>query len=319
MHVLQCGGNTNALYAFVTASYSVGTASTGCRRNQKAAPMNPNGYDPAPRPVVAITADSGERAGHATHQAFDGYVRAVHRVAGALPLVLPASGAAIDAASLIGAIDGVVLTGGPSNVQAERYGAEPLPRTTLLDPERDVTVLALLPELVAAGVPVLAVCRGLQEFNVAFGGTLEPAVHLQPGRLDHREGDHSRPIERWYDDAHEIALVPGGLLARLAGTTSLAVNSLHHQGIDRLAPGLRVEATAPDGLIEAFTVADAPGFTLAVQWHPEMRVDDSAFARAIFAAFGDACRDRQARRRASWRARITPAAFTSSSTLATAP
>jgi len=170
----------------------------------------------------------------------------------------------------------------------------------MTDPDRDATVLGLIPELVAAGVPVLAVCRGLQEFNVAFGGTLERAVHEQIGRLDHREGDHARPIARWYDDAHEVALVPGGLLARLAGTTSVAVNSLHHQGIDRLAPGLRVEATAPDGLIEAFTVADAPGFTLALQWHPEMRVRDSAFARAIFNAFGDACRERQAQRQSAW-------------------
>jgi putative glutamine amidotransferase len=249
--------------------------------------------------LVVITADRGERDGHATHQAFDSYVRAVHQAAGALPLVLPAAGAAIDAASMIAAVDGVVLTGGPSNVQAERYGAEPLPPATLIDPDRDATLLALLPELVAAGVPVLAVCRGFQELNVAYGGTLERAVHDQPGRLDHREGDHARPIGRWYDDAHEVALAPDGLLARLAGTTRVAVNSLHHQGIDRLASCLRIEAIAPDGLVEAFTVADAPGFTLAVQWHPEMRVGDSAFARVIFAAFGKACRERQARRRAA--------------------
>jgi putative glutamine amidotransferase len=276
-------------------------------------------FDTAIRPVVAITADRGERDGHATHQAFDGYVRAVHHAANALPLVLPAAGSAMDAASLIDAIDGVVLTGGPSNVQAERYGGEPLPSTTLTDPDRDTTVLALLPELVASGVPVLAVCRGLQEFNVAFGGTLDRAVHLRPGRLDHREGDHSRPIARWYDDAHEVVLTRGGMLARLAGRPSVAVNSLHHQGIDRLAPGLRVEARAPDGLVEAFTVADAPAFTLAVQWHPEMRIDDSEFARAIFRAFGNACRERQARRRAPLHARIRPQASTPSRIPAIAP
>ena len=161
-------------------------------------------------------------------------------------------------------------------------------------------MLPLLWRLAVAGIPILGVCRGFQEMNVAFGGTLDPAVHTRPGRLDHREGDHARPVARWYDDSHDVALVPGGVLARLAGTSTVAVNSLHHQGIDRLAPGLRVEATAPDGLIEAFTVADAPAFALALQWHPEMRVGDSAFARAIFAAFGAACRDRQARRRAEW-------------------
>ncbi|MDN8618536.1 gamma-glutamyl-gamma-aminobutyrate hydrolase family protein [Variovorax ginsengisoli] len=243
----------------------------------------------AVRPVVAITSDRGEFHGHAIHQAVDSYLRAVHQAAGALPLLLPAAGAAIDAASLIGAVDGVVLTGGPTNVQAQRYGAEPLPPTTLTDPDRDDTVLPLLPALVAAGVPVLAVCRGFQEFNVAFGGTLR-AVHAQAGRLDHREGDHARPVERWYDDAHEVALTSGGLLAKLAGATHATVNSLHHQGVDRLAPGLRVEAVAPDGLVEAFTVADAPGFTLAVQWHPEMRVGNSLLAHAIFAAFGEALR-----------------------------
>src|SRR5574337_1359138 len=261
----------------------------------------------AVRPVVAITADRGEFHGHAIHQAFDGYLRAVHQAAGALPLVLPAAGAAIDAASLIAAIDGVVLTGGPSNVQAQRYGAAPLPPATLTDPDRDDTVLPLLPELVAAGVPVLAVCRGFQELNVAFGGTLERAVHAQPGRLDHREGDHDRPIARWYDDAHEVALTPGGLLARLAGSTHAVVNSLHHQGVDRLAPGLRIEAVAPDGLVEAFTVAGAPGFTLAVQWHPEMRVGDDAFSRAIFAAFGAACRERQTLRQRTWQPRRSAA------------
>ncbi|MBS0317201.1 MAG: gamma-glutamyl-gamma-aminobutyrate hydrolase family protein [Proteobacteria bacterium] len=273
--------------------------------------MNLPRSDATARPVVAITTDRGEQAGHATHRAFDGYVRAVDQAAGALPLLLPAIGAGIgagiDAASLIAAVDGVLLTGGPSNVQAERYGAEPLPATTLTDPDRDATVLALLPALVAAGVPVLAVCRGLQEFNVAFGGTLERAVHLQPGRLDHREGDHARPIQRWYDDAHPVELAADGLLARLAGATHINVNSLHHQGVDRLAPGLRIEARAPDGLIEAFTVADAPGFTLAVQWHPEMRVGDDAFSRAIFAAFGAACRERQAWRRGAWEPRRSAA------------
>jgi len=301
MHFMQFNTNINALYAFTSNIYIAGVAPPRTPSKKpsqvkvRAMPL-PRSHA-AVRPVVAITADRGEYAGHATHRGFDGYVRAVDRVAGALPLLLPAAGAAIDAASLIAAVDGVVLTGGPSNVQAERYGGEPLPAGAAIDPDRDATVLPLLPALVAAGVPVLGICRGLQELNVAFGGTLERVVHAQPGRLDHREGDHARPIQRWYDDAHAVELAADGLLARLAGATRARVNSLHHQGVDRLAPGLRIEARAPDGLVEAFTVADAPGFTLAVQWHPEMRVGDDAFARAIFAAFGAACRERQARRR----------------------
>jgi putative glutamine amidotransferase len=157
-------------------------------------------------------------------------------------------------------------------------------------------VLPLLRRLAAAGVPMLGVCRGFQEMNVAFGGTLDPAVHTRPGRLDHREGDHDRPIERWYDDSHDIDIAPGGVLAGLIAERRVRVNSLHHQGIDRLGQGLRIEATAPDGLVEAFSVDRAPAFALAVQWHPEMRIHDCPLARAIFTAFGAACRQRQRRR-----------------------
>jgi putative glutamine amidotransferase len=248
------------------------------------------------RPVVVITSDRIERHGHPAHAALHGYIRAVGEVSQALPLVLPAIADGLHAATLAASIDGIVLTGSPSNVAPARYGA-PLPhREMLLDRERDAAILPLLPALVAAGVPVLAVCRGFQEINVAWGGTLEPAVHEQAGRLDHREGDHDRPIERWYDDSHDLHLVEGGLLARMAGGPRTRVNSLHNQGIARLGSGLRVEATAPDGLVEAFSIASAPQFTLAVQWHPEMRTGDSAFARAIFEAFGDACRLRQRQR-----------------------
>jgi len=250
----------------------------------------------APRAVVAIATDRIERHGHAVHAAFHGYVRAVTEACGALPLLLPADAAALDAASLASAVDGVLLTGSPSNVDPARYDA-PLPHASMqLDHERDAAILPLLPALVAAGVPLLAVCRGFQELNVAYGGTLEPAVHLQPGRLDHREGDHNRPVQRWYDDSHALRITPNGRLAQIAGSNEAMVNSLHHQGVERLGNGLRVEATAPDGLIEAFSVAAAPQFTLAVQWHPEMRIDDNALAHSIFAAFGEACRARREQR-----------------------
>jgi putative glutamine amidotransferase len=245
------------------------------------------------RPVVVITSDRIEREGHAAHSGLHGYVRAVHEVGQALPLLLPAADGAIDADDLIAAIDGIVLTGSPSNVAPERYGAGPLAQGTLLDRERDATVLPLLPQLIAARVPILGICRGFQELNVAHGGTLHPAVHERSDRLDHREGDHARPVERWYDDRHDLQIVEGGLLARLAGGTHARVNSLHHQGVERLGFGLRVEAIAPDGLVEAFSIKGVPQFTLAVQWHPEMRIDDSPLARAIFEAFGAACRIRR--------------------------
>jgi putative glutamine amidotransferase len=249
-----------------------------------------------PRAVVAISTDRVARHGHSTHAGFHGYVRAVAEVAHALPLLLPSDADALDADTLIASVDGVVLTGSPSNVDPARYDAPEPHAPMLLDRERDEAILPLLPRLVEAGVPLLAICRGFQELNVTYGGTLHPAVHTVPGRMDHREGDHERPIERWYDDSHAVHFVPGGRLARLTGSLGAQVNSLHHQGIERLGEGLRVEATAPDGLVEAFSVTDAPGFTLAVQWHPEMRIDDSPLARAIFSAFGEACRVRRSER-----------------------
>jgi putative glutamine amidotransferase len=258
---------------------------------------NPMPTHRTPRPLVAIATDRIERAGHASHAVLHGYVDAVAHVAGGLPLALPAAPDALDADSLIDTIDGLVLTGSPSNVAPQRYGAADAAATDmLLDPERDAAVLSLLPRLIAAGVPVLGICRGFQELNVVFGGTLDAAVHVRPGALDHREGDHDRPVQRWYDDSHVIDIAPGGLLAQWAPSPRVAVNSLHHQGIARLGRGLRIEATAPDGLVEAFSVERAPAFALGVQWHPEMRTHDCALARAIFTAFGAACRQRRAGR-----------------------
>lgn len=262
---------------------------------------------PSRRPLVVIAADRIDRHGHPAHAVLHGYVRAASECAGVLALGLPADAGALDADSLIDSIDGLILAGSPSNVSPQHYGAPALPGKVLLDPARDATVLPLLRPLVVAGVPILGVCRGFQEINVAFGGTLDPAVHTRPGRLDHREGDHARLIERWYDDSHDISIVPGGVLAGLLGERRVQVNSLHHQGIDRLGQGLRVEATAPDGLVEAFSIVDASAFALAVQWHPEMRIDDCALAQAIFIAFGAACRQRQLRRLCPVDATLAPA------------
>jgi putative glutamine amidotransferase len=245
---------------------------------------------------VVVAADRIDRQGHAAHAVLHGYVRAASERAGVMALGLPAEAGAFDIDSLIYSIDGVLLTGSPSNVAPECYGAPRLPDEVLLDPARDAAVLPLVRRAVAAGVPLLGVCRGFQEINVAFGGTLDPAVHMRPGRLDHREGDHNRPVQQWYEDSHGIDVAPGGVLANLLGERHVRVNSLHHQGIDRLGQGLRVEATAPDGLVEAFSIISAPAFALAVQFHPEMRIDDCPLAQAIFTAFGAACRKRLLRR-----------------------
>jgi putative glutamine amidotransferase len=141
----------------------------------------------------------------------------------------------------------------------------------------------------AAGVPVLCICRGFQELNVAFGGTLHQHLHEVEGFSDHRVGDRKRSVEKQYAPVHDVLVAPGGVLEKLLpGQTCFAVNSLHGQGIDRLAPPLRIEAKAPDGAIEAVSMTAAPAYLLGVQWHPEYRHADNPVSRAIFASFGEA-------------------------------
>jgi len=184
-----------------------------------------------------------------------------------------------------------VFTGSPSNVEPHRYRGPPSAPGTLHDPARDATTLPLIRKAVGAGVPVLGICRGFQEMNVAFGGTLHQKLHEVPGHLDHRD-DTTQPLEVQYGPAHEVTLEPGGLLRTLSASDRIQVNSLHNQGIERLGSELAVEARAPDGVIEAFRVRAAPSFALAVQWHPEWKVMTNPFSRALFAAFGEASRER---------------------------
>ncbi len=252
--------------------------------------------DPAESlPLVGLPCCTRLMGEHPTHWAGEKYIVAVSDAAGALPLLVPALGGRIAADELVARLDGLLLTGSRSNVEPHHYAGEPSEAGTLHDAQRDALTLPLIRAAVAADLPVLAICRGIQELNVALGGTLHQRVHEVGGRLDHRapEGD----VERRYGHAaHAVVLSPGGLLERLAGARELAVNSLHSQGIDRLAPTLAVEAAAPDGQIEAVRHADAT-FVVGVQWHPEYRVLENGFSRVLFAAFGKACRLR-ARRRA---------------------
>jgi putative glutamine amidotransferase len=171
-------------------------------------------------------------------------------------------------------------------VHPSQYGGEPSHPEILHDPERDATTLPLIREAVRRELPILAICRGIQELNVALGGTLHQRVHEVPGRLNHRSRKDSP--DGPYGPAHSVALTPGGLLALLAGTAEVMVNSLHSQGIDRPAPRLRVEAMAPDGQIEAVSLLGAR-FVVGVQWHPEYKVLENPLSKALFSAFADAC------------------------------
>src|SRR5258705_271010 len=177
-----------------------------------------------------------------------------------------------------------------------RYRAAASDRGTAHDSHRDATTLPLIPRAVQSGLPLLAICRGFQEMNVAFGGTLWQKLHEVDGYRNHRE-DTSAPLDEQYGPAHEVELVSGGLLRELAGQDHLVVNSLHSQGVQTLGRGLSMEARSPDGVIEAFRVKSAPSFALAVQWHPEWKFQDNSFSRALFAAFGKAAREHAMRHR----------------------
>jgi putative glutamine amidotransferase len=223
---------------------------------------------------------------------------AVAEVAGALPLMFAAIPDITDIDALLAAVDGILLTGGRSNVHPSRYGVEPDARHEPYDPDRDAVALKLIRSCVERGVPLLGICRGLQEINVAFGGSLHPEIRDLPGRMNHRmprlENGEIHPDPRVvFADRHEVRLEPEGLFAKLLGCTTIRVNSLHGQGI--LEPGERivVEGVAEDGTIEAIRVADAPNFALGVQWHAEHDPQTNPVNRALFTAFGDALRDRR--------------------------
>jgi len=238
-------------------------------------------------PLIGIPADRRLYGKHYFHMVGEKYIEAVAQGAHAVPVLVPALGSEIDLPSLLDACDGLLLTGSASNVEPQHYGGPASEPGTLHDPDRDATTLPLIPRAIALGLPVLAICRGFQEMNVAYGGTLNPRLHETPGNLDHRD-DESLPLDVQYAPAHEVLLEPGGQLRQIAGQDRLRVNSLHSQGVARLGVDLVVEARAPDGVIEAFRVADSPTFALGLQWHPEWRFAQDSFSTALFAAFGKA-------------------------------
>src|SRR5579862_7069842 len=243
------------------------------------------------RPLIGIPADRRMVGHHPFHMVGEKYARAILDAAGAVPLLIPSLAEELGFEELLERLDGMLFTGSPSNVEPHRYQGAPSEPGTLHDPARDATTLPLIRRAVASGVPVLGICRGFQEMNVAFGGTLHQKLHEVPGHLDHRD-DTSQPLDVQYGPAHEVTLEPGGALRSLSATDRIRVNSLHNQGIDRLGGDLAVEARAPDGVVEAFRVRDAQRFALAVQWHPEWKVMANPFSRALFAAFGEASRER---------------------------
>jgi putative glutamine amidotransferase len=251
---------------------------------------------PRTRPIIGVPADRRVLAPHPFHVAGEKYLTAILNGAGCIPLIIPALGEALELEIVLERLDGVLLTGSPSNVEPHHYRGAASRPGTLHDSHRDRTTLPLIPTVIDAGVPTLAICRGFQEMNVAFGGSLHQHVAEVDGYAIHHENPDD-PLDVQYGPNHEVTLTDGGLLRRLTGRDRIIVNSIHEQGVDRLGRRLAVEAVAPDGLIEAFRVEDAPAFNLAVQWHPEWQVKDNEASLALFRAFGDAARE-HARRHA---------------------
>ena len=246
-------------------------------------------------PLVGQPADRKTIGLHPHQTVGEKYIRAIVDGANALPVLIPSLDPPLDLRVVLSTLDGLLLTGAYSNIEPHHYGDEPSYEGNLHDPARDANTLNIVRLAIEMKVPVLAVCRGLQEVNVALGGTLFQKVHESPGFNDHRE-DGTAPLDVQYGLAHAIHLTDGGILHGITGTHTVMVNSLHGQGIRTLAPGCVVEARAPDGLIEAIRL-DAPDpFMLAVQWHPEWKVRDNAFYLGIFQAFAAACRERATQR-----------------------
>lgn len=252
----------------------------------------------APRPpVIGVTACIRTVDGSRTHTVGEKYIRGVTDGMAALPLLIPALGDDLDIAGTVASLDGLLVTGSLSNVEPHHYDGPASVQGTLHDPARDATTLPLILAALTAGVPLLAICRGHQELNVALGGSLHQRLHELPGRMDHRAPD-SPDLDIQYGLAHPVTLTDGGLLQHLNdGERRLRVNSLHWQGIDRLADGLEVEAVADDGTIEAVRVVRTDSFAVSVQWHPEFKVRENPFSLALFEAFGAEARAYAGRRR----------------------
>jgi putative glutamine amidotransferase len=250
---------------------------------------------PDATPLIAVSACLKSVGGHPTHTVGEKYLTAISVGAGGTPVIVPALGHALDIKQLLRRVDGLVLTGSLSNVHPIRYGAEAHAAAEPYDEARDATTLPLITEALEIGVPLLAICRGFQELNVALGGTLHAEVHAVSGRDDHR-APQIEDLDHRYGPRHPVRFVAGGIFERIAGQSEVWVNSLHRQGIDRLAPGLIAEGHAPDGTVEAVRAEDQSIFALGVQWHPEYKAAANPFSMKLYGAFGDEARKRAASR-----------------------
>ena len=238
--------------------------------------------------LIGAIADYRVIGPHGFHVAGDKYLRAITATMDAVPVILPAMATEIDAHALLSRLDGILLTGGYSNIEPHHYNEENKEAKPLRDPQRDNASFALIEAAIDLKLPTLGICRGFQELNVALGGSLHQQVQDMEGLMDHRENKED-DLEIQYGPAHQVRLIEGGYLHGCTQASEGMVNSLHAQGIKQLAPGLIIEAVAEDGLIEAYRLDDDSHFLLAVQWHPEWRVMENRFYQSVFRLFKQAC------------------------------
>ena len=240
-------------------------------------------------PLVGLPADTHESHGFLYHSIGDKYTRAVAEAANCTPVMIPSMIDVLQLDALLDHFDGILMTGAVSNVHPPHYGEQPSADHEPYDHARDATTLKLISRVVERGIPLFCICRGFQELNVVMGGTLETELQRSEGRLDHRAAKNDDTDVR-YGPAHMINIRAGGMLEKILGKRETMVNSIHRQGIKRLAPGLSAEATAPDGIIEAVSVREARTFAFGTQWHPEYKALNNPDSVKLFAAFGDAVR-----------------------------
>lgn len=241
------------------------------------------------KPIIAIPADFRSFEGGSWHAVQNQYVHAALKAAGLMALIVPAVEGGYDTDAILDRVDGLLVSGAASNVHPSLYGAEETIGHGPFDPARDATSLPLIRHAIDRGMPLLAICRGIQELNVALGGTLDTEIQEQPGRADHRKPDVSER-DGMYAIRQTVKINDGSCIARYLGSGEILVNSLHRQAIAATAPRLQVEATAPDGTVEAVSVIDAKGFAVGVQWHPEYWAETDTPSRQLFEAYGDAVR-----------------------------
>jgi putative glutamine amidotransferase len=245
--------------------------------------------DEVKRPIVAVSSDVKPMDNYRWHATPEQYLKAALLGACVMPLILPSFGEEIDFDELLDQVNGVLITGSKSNVHPDYYGGEATEENGPYDRDRDATTLPLIRRAIARGIPLLAICRGIQELNVALGGTLATEIQKIEGFLDHRAPQSDHQHER-FAVRQKVEVDPDSCIARYGIAGPVIVNSLHRQAIGELAEGLVAEATAPDGVIEAVSVRDARGFAIGVQWHPEYWYASDETSRKIFGAFGDAVR-----------------------------